>query len=107
MIAAGIDIGSTACKAAVLVDGELAGWAIGPASTDPAGTAEAIFGQALEQAGKERSAVDRLVGMFPTEERDPIRMQLSVSLRAILALKKIRVHRPTLWLLIMAKTRSR
>jgi twitching motility protein PilT len=36
-------------------------------------------------AGEAPGAIDRLVGMFPTDERDPIRMQLSVSLRAVLA----------------------
>ncbi len=62
MIAAGIDIGSTACKAVVLADGKLAGWAIGPSTTDPARTAEHIFGNALRKAGLERAQVDRLVG---------------------------------------------
>ena len=36
-------------------------------------------------AAEAPGAVDRLVGMFPTEERDPIRTQLSVCLRAVLA----------------------
>jgi len=62
VIAAGIDIGSTACKAVVLADGRLTGWAIGPSTTDPAKTAEVIFEKALERAGLERAAVDRLVG---------------------------------------------
>lgn len=36
-------------------------------------------------ASEAPGAIDRLVGMFPMEERDPVRMQLSVTLRAILA----------------------
>lgn len=36
-------------------------------------------------ASEAPGAVDRLVGMFPSEERDPVRMQLSITLRAILA----------------------
>jgi (R)-2-hydroxyacyl-CoA dehydratese activating ATPase len=62
MIAAGIDIGSTACKAVVLVDGKIAGSAVGPSSTNPGKTAEEIFARALAQAGLEGGRADCVVG---------------------------------------------
>ncbi|HUU01513.1 MAG TPA: acyl-CoA dehydratase activase [Myxococcota bacterium] len=62
MIAAGIDIGSTACKAVVLVDGRIAGVAIGPASTNPGKTADEIYARALADAGLEGRRAECVVG---------------------------------------------
>jgi predicted CoA-substrate-specific enzyme activase len=62
MIAAGIDIGSTACKAVVLLDGGIAGYAIGPSTTNPAGNAKDIFERAMQQAGLSGKQADRVVG---------------------------------------------
>ena len=62
MIAAGIDIGSTACKAVILSDGCMAGYAIGPATTNPVTTAREIYLQALVNAGLSESDVSRVVG---------------------------------------------
>lgn len=62
MIAAGIDIGSTACKAVVLVDGRLAGQAIGPATTNPVSTAREIHAAALAAAGCPEEDVGYVVG---------------------------------------------
>jgi (R)-2-hydroxyacyl-CoA dehydratese activating ATPase len=62
MIAAGIDIGSTACKAVILSGGEMAGFAIGPATTNPAQTANEIFLAALENAGLKKKDAGYVVG---------------------------------------------
>ncbi len=62
MIGAGIDIGSTACKAVILEEGRVAGFAIGPATTNPAKTARDIFLQALENAGLGEDRVNYVVG---------------------------------------------
>ena len=62
MIFAGIDIGSTACKAVILVDGEIGGFAVGPATTNPAATAREIFEQAANDAGVSSDDVARVVG---------------------------------------------
>ena len=62
MIVAGIDIGSTACKAVILEDGKTAGKAIGPATTNPARTARDIYLQALQAAGHNEQKVDCVVG---------------------------------------------
>jgi predicted CoA-substrate-specific enzyme activase len=62
MIGAGIDIGSTACKAVILQEDRIAGYAIGPATTNPAKTAKDIFLQALKSAGIAEDEVNYVVG---------------------------------------------
>ena len=62
MIAAGVDIGSTACKALIFQDQRIAGYAIGPATANPARTAEEILQQAREEAGLADAPLDRVVG---------------------------------------------
>jgi len=62
MISAGIDIGSTACKAVVLIDGRIEGLAIGPATASPVGTAREIYERALKDAGIDEGSVVRVVG---------------------------------------------
>ncbi|MBW1810772.1 MAG: 2-hydroxyglutaryl-CoA dehydratase [Deltaproteobacteria bacterium] len=62
MIVAGIDIGSTACKAVILVKDTIAGYAIGPATTNPAKNASDIYEQALKNAGLSNKAADYVVG---------------------------------------------
>ena len=62
MIGAGIDIGSTACKAVILQEGRIAGYAIGPATTNPAKTAKDIFIKALLTAGVAEDDVSYVVG---------------------------------------------
>ncbi len=66
MITAGIDIGSTACKAVILsADGNsarIAGYSIGPSTSNPAKTSMDIFEQALQKAGSAKEDVDRVVG---------------------------------------------
>ena len=61
-ITAGVDIGSTASKAAILVDGQPAGEIIGPSSTNPKRTAHEIYEQALHKAGIKASEVEYIVG---------------------------------------------
>ncbi|MFC1474445.1 acyl-CoA dehydratase activase [bacterium] len=61
-ITAGVDIGSTASKAAILADGELKGLIVGPSTTNPKRTAGEIFERALESAGIGRGDVDFTVG---------------------------------------------
>jgi|YNPNPStandDraft_1061719.scaffolds.fasta_scaffold19423_2 predicted CoA-substrate-specific enzyme activase len=61
-ITAGVDIGSTASKALILVDGTVAGYVVGPSSTNPARTAREIYRQALEKAGRSASEVSYIVG---------------------------------------------
>ena len=61
-ITAGVDIGSTASKAVILVDGKPAGQVIGPSSTNPKRTAREIYEQALRGAGVEAEAVACIVG---------------------------------------------
>jgi predicted CoA-substrate-specific enzyme activase len=62
MIGAGIDIGSTACKSVILQENRIAGYAIGPATTNPAKTAKDIFLQALKTAGVAEEEVNYVVG---------------------------------------------
>jgi (R)-2-hydroxyacyl-CoA dehydratese activating ATPase len=62
MIAAGIDIGSTACKAVILKDGRLVSHAIGAATTKPVDTAKEIYAKALAKAGVKMEDVARVVG---------------------------------------------
>jgi predicted CoA-substrate-specific enzyme activase len=61
-ITAGVDIGSTASKAVILVDGQPAGEVIGPSSTNPKRTAHEIYEHALQKAGLEASEVEYIVG---------------------------------------------
>jgi len=62
MITAGVDIGSTASKAVVIVDGEVRGQVIGASSTNPKKTAHAIYEEALRLAHLSAGAVDTVVG---------------------------------------------
>ncbi len=62
MVTAGVDIGSTASKALLLVDGVIAGYVVGPSSTNPARTARQIYQQALERSGRSASEVSYIVG---------------------------------------------
>ena len=61
-ITAGVDIGSTASKAVILVDREVAGQIVGPSSTNPKRTARQIYDQALAAAGVQASDVGYIVG---------------------------------------------
>ncbi len=61
-ITAGVDIGSTASKAVVLVDRTVAGQIVGPSSTNPKRTARTIYEQALEKAGVKAADVAYIVG---------------------------------------------
>lgn len=61
-VTAGVDIGSTASKAVVLVDGEAAGRIVGPSSTNPKRTAREIYEKALDQAGAGADDVAFVVG---------------------------------------------
>jgi len=61
-IFAGVDIGSTASKVVVMVDGKILAQVIGPSSTNPAKTAREIYERALAQAGKTESEVKCVVG---------------------------------------------
>jgi predicted CoA-substrate-specific enzyme activase len=61
-VAAGIDIGSTASKAVILVDRRAAAEIVGPSSTNPRRTAREIFERALESAGVRESDVACIVG---------------------------------------------
>jgi predicted CoA-substrate-specific enzyme activase len=62
LVTAGIDIGSTASKAVVLVEGQPASEIVGPSSSHPARTAETIFAEALRRAGKSANEVCYVVG---------------------------------------------
>jgi len=61
-VLAGVDIGSTASKAVILVDGELASQIVGPSSTNPKRTAREIYEQALAAARVKASDVELVVG---------------------------------------------
>ncbi len=61
-IVAGVDIGSTASKAVILVDGEPVGQLVGPSSTNPKRTAREIYEQALAAANVSESSVEFVVG---------------------------------------------
>jgi predicted CoA-substrate-specific enzyme activase len=61
-ITAGVDIGSTASKAVILIDGEPVAQIVGPSSTNPKRTADTIYRQALETAGVGASDVSYIVG---------------------------------------------
>ncbi len=62
MSVAGIDIGSTACKAVVLCDGKIAGTAIGPSTASPARSAEQIYAAACQDAGITQEEIHVVVG---------------------------------------------
>jgi predicted CoA-substrate-specific enzyme activase len=62
VIAAGVDIGSTASKAVVVVDGDVRGAIVGTSSVNPARTAEEIFEKALSAAKTKRDEVAYVVG---------------------------------------------
>jgi predicted CoA-substrate-specific enzyme activase len=62
LVTAGVDIGSTASKAVVLVDGRPAGEVVGPSSTNPARTAQNIYQEALRRAGRAAADVAYVVG---------------------------------------------
>ena len=61
-ITAGVDIGSTASKAVLLIDGKPAARIIGPSSTNPKRTAREIYEGTLAEAGVEAEAVECIVG---------------------------------------------
>ena len=61
-VTAGVDIGSTASKAVILINGTPAGEIVGPSSTNPKRTAHEIYGQALSAAGINESEVAYIVG---------------------------------------------
>ncbi len=62
MITAGVDIGSTASKAVIMVDDRIAASIIGPSDVNPAKTAKTIFEHALGQAGLKADQVEFIVG---------------------------------------------
>lgn len=59
---AGVDIGSTASKAVVIVDGEVKSSIVGPSSVNPARTAEEIYARCLDAAKVRRDEVNYVVG---------------------------------------------
>ncbi|MEW6441564.1 MAG: acyl-CoA dehydratase activase [bacterium] len=61
-ITAGVDIGSTASKAVVLVDRKVAGQIVGPSSTNPKRTAREIYERALAAAAVAAADVAYIVG---------------------------------------------
>ncbi len=61
-LTAGIDIGSTASKAVILIDGKPARQIVGPSSTNPKRTAREIYENALADAGTKESEVAYVVG---------------------------------------------
>jgi predicted CoA-substrate-specific enzyme activase len=62
IVTAGVDIGSTASKAVILIDGRPGGQIIGPSSTNPKRTAHEIYQRALEAAGVRAEEVQHIVG---------------------------------------------
>ncbi len=61
-ITAGVDIGSTASKVVVLVDGKPVAHVIGPSTTNPKRTAREIYQQALQESGVQEADVAFVVG---------------------------------------------
>ena len=61
-IVAGVDIGSTASKAVILVDGKSVGQVVGASSTNPKRTACEIYEKALAEASVDVSDVELVVG---------------------------------------------
>jgi predicted CoA-substrate-specific enzyme activase len=62
LITAGVDIGSTASKTVVLVDGKPASQVIGPSTTNPKRTAREIYEKALAEAGVSEADVAYIIG---------------------------------------------
>jgi predicted CoA-substrate-specific enzyme activase len=62
MITAGVDIGSTASKAVVLIGREVAAQVVGPSSADPRRTAREMYEKALAEAGVRPADVGYIVG---------------------------------------------
>jgi predicted CoA-substrate-specific enzyme activase len=62
ILSAGVDIGSTASKAVILIDGKPAGQVVGPSSTNPKRTAHEIYEQALAKARVSAPDVKFIVG---------------------------------------------
>ncbi len=60
-ITAGVDIGSTASKAVILIDRKPPAQIIGPSTTNPKRTAQEIYDKALAQAGVSASDVTYIV----------------------------------------------
>ncbi|MFH1539172.1 MAG: BadF/BadG/BcrA/BcrD ATPase family protein, partial [bacterium] len=61
-VSAGVDIGSTASKAVILIDRKAAGQVIGPSSTNPKRTAREIYEKALAESGVGAADVNFVVG---------------------------------------------
>jgi predicted CoA-substrate-specific enzyme activase len=61
-VTAGVDIGSTASKAVIMIAGQPAGEVIGPSSTNPKRTAHEIYEHALQRAAIKASDVSYIVG---------------------------------------------
>jgi len=61
-IVAAVDIGSTASKAVILIDGNPVGQVVGPSSTNPKRTAREIYERALVGADVRASDVEFVVG---------------------------------------------
>lgn len=61
-ITAGVDIGSTASKAVILIDRRPVGRIVGPSSTNPKRTARDIYDKALADASLGESDIDYVVG---------------------------------------------
>jgi predicted CoA-substrate-specific enzyme activase len=57
-----VDIGSTASKAVIMMDGRIAALVTGPSTTNPSRTAREIFSRALADAGVSEGAVAFTVG---------------------------------------------
>jgi len=62
LITAGVDIGSTASKATVIVDGRIAGQVVSQSSTNPSRTAREVYDQACAAAGVASGDVSYVVG---------------------------------------------
>ncbi|MDR1702831.1 MAG: acyl-CoA dehydratase activase [Sporomusaceae bacterium] len=87
MLTLGIDIGSTACKAAVLKDGqEILAKAVVSLGTGTTGPAD-VFAAALKQASLERAAIDRILvtgyGRFAFELADSQKSELSCHAKGV------------------------
>lgn len=61
-ITAGIDIGSTTSKAAIIIDGNFAASYIGASTVNPQKTAEEVYEAVLKEAGLTKDQVDYVVG---------------------------------------------
>jgi predicted CoA-substrate-specific enzyme activase len=61
MITTGLDIGMLTTKAVVVRDEEIVGWGVAPTGDSSSQAAEAVFCQALKEAGLSREAVDAII----------------------------------------------